>query len=277
MQIIDSHQHFWKYDSVTHNWITDEMSVLQKNFLPGDLLPIYEHYSISGCIAVQSDQSDAETQFLIDLASRNEFIKGVVGWVDLRAENIHEQLEAYKQIKILKGFRHVLQSEEVRDMMLGKNFQKGIKALEEYGFTYDILILTDQLSYAEKFVDLFPQQKFVLDHMAKPGIKMHDIEGWKKNISLLASRKNVFCKISGMVTEASLTEWQYQDFIPYIDVVVETFGLDRIMFGSDWPVCLLAGSYGEILNIVQTYFSTFSKSEQQKVFADNAVQFYNLK
>lgn len=276
MQIIDAHQHFWKYHPVTHSWITDEMTVLKKNYLPADLVELYDQCSVSGCISVQADQSEAETQLLVDLSSDYKFIKGVVGWVDLRADNIHEKLATYKQFKILKGFRHVLQSEGTRDMMLGADFRRGIKALEEYGYTYDLLVLEDQLHYSAALVGLYPNQRFVLDHIAKPDIRNKKMDDWKKGIITLAKNENVFCKISGMVTEAGLDNWVPVDFVPYMDVIVEYFGINRIMFGSDWPVCLLAGSYGEILDIVQSYFSTFTVEDQQKVFAGNAIEFYKI-
>ena len=276
MQIIDAHQHFWNYHPVTHSWITEEMADLKKNYLPADLIQIYYQYSISGCVAVQADQSEAETRFLIDLAANHEFIKGVVGWIDLRSGNIHEQLGEYKKFNILKGFRHVLQSEANRDMMIGKDFQRGIKALEEFGFSYDLLIFCDQLNYSATLASLYPEQVFVLDHMGKPNIRKKEIGDWKKGIIALAANKNAYCKISGMVTEASLYDWKPGEFVPYMDIIVENFGVDRIMFGSDWPVCLLAGSYGEILNIVQSYFSSFSLEDQQKVFALNAIKFYKI-
>ena len=277
MQIIDSHQHFWKYDPEQHGWITDEMDILKKDFLPNDIEPIYRRLSIEGCVAVQADQSKDETQFLVALARDNSFIKGVVGWVDLRAADIDEQLEEYSHLKIIKGFRHVLQSEQDRAMMLQYDFGRGIKALQKYGFSYDILIFTDQLKYATEFSNRFPEMRLVLDHMAKPGIKSGERDQWKLDITMLADCKNVYCKISGMVTEANWSGWRYEDFVPYLDVIVNAFGTDRIMFGSDWPVCLLAGRYDEMLTIVTRYFSSFSEQEQQNVFGKNAIQFYQLK
>jgi L-fuconolactonase len=199
-----------------------------------------------------------------------------VGWVDLSNENIDERLHYYSLFKKMKGFRHVLQGERERDMMLKPDFMKGIGLLKQYNFTYDILIFQDQLKYIPSFVGAFPEQPFVIDHIAKPVIKEKQIHDWKKDIAAVGQFENVHCKISGMVTEADWNSWKGQDFKPYLDVIVETFGVDRIMFGSDWPVCLLAASYEEVIGIVQDYFAAFSKEEQDKIFGLNATRFYNL-
>jgi L-fuconolactonase len=274
---IDAHQHFWNYDPVRDGWITEEMSVIRKNFLPTDLKKILKENKFDGCIAVQADQSEAETIFLLKLADENDFIKGVVGWIDLCDKNIRNQLENYRYFKLLKGFRHILQGEKERAFMLREDFMKGILALKEFNYTYDILVFPDQLKYTGEFISNFPDQKFVIDHIAKPNIKEKKIEAWRTDIAELAKFPNVVCKISGLVTEADWNSWEEEDFIPYLNIVVESFGVDRIMFGSDWPVCLLGGSYSEVLSIVEDYFSSFSKSEQEKFFGLNAVEFYNLK
>lgn len=273
---IDAHQHFWKYNPVRDRWIDERMSVLQNDFLPGDLYPLLKENGIDGCVVVQSDQSKEENTFQLQNAKEYDFIKGVVGWVDLRAKDIQEQLTGYKQFDKMKGFRHILQSEVQRDVMLSPGFLQGIGFLKKYDFTYDILILPDQLEAVNKFVSLFPDQKFVVDHLAKPFIKSKDIDQWKKEITSLSHYENVFCKLSGMTTEANWNSWQAADIIPYIDTVVGSFGTHRIMFGSDWPVCLLAGSYQETLSLVMDYFSSFSKQEQEQFFGGNAIQFYNL-
>ncbi len=273
---IDAHQHFWNYDPVKYNWITDDMSVIQKSFLPADLQPILESNGIEGCIAVQTDQSEAENEFLLKLATENNFIKAIVGWVDLQAENIDERLDHYSQYHKMKGFRHILQGEANRALMLKPCFKKGIGLLELYGYTYDILIFPDQLKYALELVEAYPAQLFVLDHLAKPYIKDKKIDDWKKEIKAIAKYENLFCKISGMVTEADWHHWNKADFAPYLDVVVEAFGTKRIMFGSDWPVCLVAASYEEMMGIVKEYFSSYSQSEQDDFFRHNAVHFYNL-
>jgi L-fuconolactonase len=274
---IDSHQHFWKFDPVRDSWITDEMSVIQRDFMPQDLKPILETNGVDGCVAVQADQSINETEFLLELANKNDFIKAVVGWIDLQAEDINEQLERWKSEKKLAGFRHVLQAEPDLNYMLRPNFMRGISALAKHDFTYDILIFPKHLTVAEQFVAHFPDQPFVLDHIAKPYIRAGLIDEWKKAIAALAKFQNVQCKVSGIITEADWKSWNYEQIKPYLDVVFEAFGIDRIMFGSDWPVCLLAGSYGQIKGIVDTYTEAFSTSEKAKVFGENAAQFYGIK
>lgn len=273
---IDSHQHFWKYDAVRDSWITGEMSAIQKDFLPHDLQPLLQQNGLEGCVLVQSDQSEEHNDFLLEQARGNDFIKGIVGWVDLRAENVAERLAYYKQFNIIKGFRHVLQAEEDRALMLKPEFMRGIATLQPFNFTYDILIYADQLKYVPEFVAAFPQQKFVIDHVAKPNIKAQRIDELTIDMMAAAVHENVSCKISGMVTEADWKNWKKEDFTPYIDVVCEAFGPDRIMFGSDWPVCLVAASYEEMMSIVSEYFSSFTANERELFFGKNAIQFYNL-
>lgn len=273
---IDSHQHFWNFNPVRDSWINDEMSVIQRDFLPADLLPLLRGNDIDGCVTVQSDQSEEENDFQLANAEKWDFIKGVVGWIDLQAENIEERLQYYSQFEKLKGFRHVLQGEVQRDFMLRPAFMHGISLLNRFGFTYDILIYPDQLKHAYTFVKAYPDQPFVLDHLAKPTIKNREIDEWKRDINSIASCKNVLCKVSGMVTEANWNTWEKSDFIPYLDVVTNAFGTDRIMFGSDWPVCLVAATYAEMLAIVTGYYASFSKDEQAKIFGENAIRFYKL-
>ena len=276
MKRIDSHQHFWKFDPVRDSWINDDMKVIQTDFLPEHLRPILERNGFDGCITVQSDQDFLENRFQLDNAEGNDFIKGIVGWVDLRSPDVEKDLDYLSQFEKMKGFRHVLQGEQQRDLMLQASFMNGISLLNKYDFTYDILIFKDQLQYLPKFVSSFPDQPFVLDHISKPDIKTGNIDQWKKDISALGQFQNLYCKISGMVTEADWKAWKKENFKPYMDVVVETFGVDRIMFGSDWPVCLVAASYGEVVGIVEDYFSSFSKDEKDKFFGLNAIEFYNL-
>ena len=273
---IDAHQHFWNYDSIRDSWMTDEMSAIRKDFLPEDLGPILKENDFDGCVLVQVDQSEKETHSLLELANKNAFIKGVVGWIDLQSVNIEERLAYYTAFEKLKGFRHILQGEKDRAFMLKSEFIRGISALKELNYTYDILIFPDQLPYTIKFIGLFPEQKFVIDHLAKPYIKDKKLETWKGDIEQVAQYENVYCKISGMVTEANWRSWEEKDFIPYLDVVVNAFGMDRIMFGSDWPVCLLAAGYSDVVHIVKDYFSSFSQGAQDKFFGQNAIKFYNL-
>ncbi|HVG40579.1 MAG TPA: amidohydrolase family protein, partial [Chitinophagaceae bacterium] len=223
MQRIDAHQHFWMFDPVRDNWITSEMSILQSDFLPRDLKPILQQENFYGSVLVQSEQSEKANEWMLQLAAENTFIKGIVGWVDLQAENIEERLAHYIKFRIIKGFRHILQGEDDKALMLKPHFLRGIKALKKYDFTYDILIYPDQLQYAIKLVEQFPEQLFVLDHLAKPYIKSGEIEVWKKDIINLAQFENVYCKISGMVTEGDWKLWKGGQFFPYLNVVAETF------------------------------------------------------
>lgn len=273
---IDSHQHFWQYDPVRYDWIDDGMSVIKKDFLPGDINPVLKANGFDGCITVQSHQSEDENEFQLSNANKYVFIKGVVGWVDLCSTEIEDRLAYYQQFEILKGFRHVLQGEPQRDFMLRPDFLNGIGLLKKYNYTYDVLIFPDQLKHIAVFVSKFPDQLFVIDHIGKPAIKNKEIKQWAKDIASIAKYKNVFCKVSGMVTEADWKKWNKTDFYPYLDIVVESFGMDRLMFGSDWPVCNIAADYTEVVNICKDYFSTFSSTEQQLFFGGNAIQFYGI-
>ncbi len=276
MMRIDSHQHFWRYNEVRDSWINDEMAVIRKNFLPEDLKPLLHTNNIEGSVVVQTDQSNEENVFQLANALQHDFIKGVVGWIDLQADDISDRLAYYQQFKKMKGFRHILQGEQQRDFMLRPDFKRGIGLLKQFGFTYDILVFPDQLQHVIEFVQAFPEQPFVLDHLAKPYIKDQKIEEWRKDIKKLAASENVFCKVSGMVTEGNWSQWTKKDFSPYLDAVVESFGTGRLMYGSDWPVCLVAASYEEVIGLVKDFFSAFSQNEQDLVFGKNAVRFYNL-
>lgn len=274
---IDSHQHFWKYDAERDRWITSDMQVLQRDFLPADLEGLLKANDFDGCITVQADQSEAENDFLLVHASANNFIKGVVGWLDFQSENASEKLSYYQQFPKLKGFRHGLQAEPQRDLMLRPDFKRGIDCLRGYDFVYEILVLADQLQFVAPFVSAFPDQKFVIDHMAKPDIKNGELKRWKMEMAAVAEHENVSCKVSGMVTEASWHQWKNTDFEPYLDVIVSYFGTNRVMYGSDWPVCLLAASsYEDQLQIVKDYFGKFSEDEQAAFYGLNAKKFYGL-
>jgi L-fuconolactonase len=273
---IDSHQHFWIYHPVKDAWISSDMQVIRRDFLPDDVLPLLQENKIAGCIAVQADQSETETDFLLGLADMNSFIKGVVGWVDLSADNIEERLQYYSSFKGLKGFRHILQAEPDVRFMLNKKFMRGISLLHLYNFTYDILINTSHLPYAKELVAAFPDQQFVIDHIAKPCIKDGLIDEWEQGIRDIAAHQNIYCKVSGMVTEADWANCAADDFIPYLDVVFNAFGPNRIMFGSDWPVCNLAGGYKKALDAVSDYVSKLKIEEQALFWAGNAIAFYQL-
>jgi len=273
---IDSHQHFWEFDPVRDAWIDVSMAAIRRDFGPDDLKPLLDKNGIDSCVVVQADQSEAETAFLLGNANDHEFIKGVVGWVDLQSAEIENRLDYYSIFKKLKGFRHVLQGESDRALMLKPAFMNGIKALKKHDFTYDILIYPDQLQYVPEFVKAFPDQPFVIDHIAKPYIKDKKINDWAKEIKALHAFENVYCKVSGMVTEADWKSWSPGDFTPYLDVVFETFGTKRLMFGSDWPVCNVAGGYHKVVGIVKNYTAKLSADEQADVWGDTAEMFYKL-
>jgi L-fuconolactonase len=276
MNKIDSHQHFWKYHPVKDAWITDDMKVIQRNFLPYDLKPILAENGINGCVAIQADQSEEETFFILELAENNDFIKGVVGWIDFRANDLASRLDYFSKFKKLKGFRHIVQAETEDDFLLRADFCNGIAQLQQYNFTYDLLILPKHLPYALEFVERFPNQKMVIDHLAKPDFKQTDCAEWEKGIRAIAKCENVHCKVSGLVTEADWKHWKTTDFTYCLDVATEVFGMNRLLFGSDWPVSLLAAYYGQTLEIVQEYYSKFSIQEQEKFWGGNAITFYNL-
>jgi len=274
---IDAHQHFWKYDPIQHEWINNDMQVIQRDFMPGDLRPVLQAAGIDGCVVVQVDQTEEENEFQLEHAEKNDFIKGVVGWVDIQCPAVEERLAFYKRRPKMKGFRHILQGEKDRALMLKPAFRRGIGLLQKFGYTYDILIFPDQLGYSLDLTTSFPDQPFVIDHVAKPYIKDKRLtDEWKAAIRAVAARENVYCKVSGMVTEADWKNWKAEDLHPYIDTVVEAFGIRRVLYGSDWPVCLVAASYAQWHGVMKDYFSKFSKDEQAAVFGGNAIQFYNL-
>ena len=272
---IDSHQHFWKFDPIRDQWIAKHMQVLQTDFLPENLKPILFKNDVDGCIAVQADQSETETEFLLDLASKHSFIKGVVGWVDLCAENIEERLAHFSKNKLFKGVRHILQAEDV-SFMSKPSFLHGISMLEQFNLTYDILVDSTQLAAVETLVSSFPKQAFVVDHIAKPGIKNQQFEKWATHISVFSNYENVFCKISGLITEADWNHWTYEQIKPYLDHVFHVFGKDRIMYGSDWPVCLLAGNYKQQLQVISKFTAQFSTEDKVLIMGENAFKFYGI-
>lgn len=274
--VIDSHQHFWQYDPARHGWIDKSMARIQRDFLPFDLQKVYEQEGVDGCVAVQVDQTEAETAYLLELAGLYPFIKGVVGWIDLRATNLPERLDHFAQFEKLCGFRHIVQGESDVNFLLRPDFRRGIAQLHLYDLTYDILVFPHQLGAVLEFVRSHPNQRFVIDHLAKPYIKDGFYDGWALMMRAIARYDNVYCKVSGMVTEASWSTWTYEDLLPYLNLVFEVYGADRIMYGSDWPVCLVAAEYGEVKNVVAQYISKLSAGEQAKVWGGNAATFYGL-
>lgn len=275
--IIDAHQHFWQYDPHRHSWITESMSVLKRDFLPADLQPELAHNGFGGTIAVQAETSVRETEFLLELAGTSDRIFGVVGWIDLASPAIAAQLQSFKGRQKLCGFRHIVQNEPDDRYLLREHVMRGIGAIGNAGFTYDILVYPRQLTAAIELVARFPNQKFVLDHCAKPFIKTRQFEPWATHIRELAKFPHVCCKLSGLITEADWHSWQLADLRPYLDLVVEAFTPSRLMFGSDWPVCLLAGEYRAVRNSIEVYAQQFSQRDRDLIFGRVAAKFYGIK
>ncbi len=252
------------------------MRVIQRDFMPVDLGPILAQCRFAGCVAVQADQSENETHFLLELADRYPFIAGVVGWVDLQAPDIEDRLAALAQFPKLKGFRHIVQGEPDTDFLLRPAFLRGIQALAKHGFTYDLLVKPHQLNATIDFVSRFPDQPFVVDHLAKPYIEKGITEPWSDQMKTLAAFSNVSCKLSGMVTEADHARWQPSDFTFYVQHLLAVFGADRLMFGSDWPVCLLAAAYEEVVELLEKQLAGLSTAEQEAIWGGNALRFYGI-
>ncbi len=274
--MIDAHHHFWRYDPVEYDWINEEMGVLRRDFLPGDLRAEAAAAGVTGVVSVQARQTIEETAWLLELARQDELIKGVVGWVPLISPTVREDLARFAPEPKFKAVRHVLQGEADERYMLRADFNAGITALAEFGLVYDILIFERHLPQTIEFVDRHPTQVFVLDHVAKPRIKDGLVEPWKTNIRELARRPNVYCKVSGMLTEANWSAWQEQDLAPYFETVWEAFGPERLMFGSDWPVCLVAVPYRRWSELVRGMLQQASASEQARFFSGTAREAYHL-
>jgi L-fuconolactonase len=273
---IDAHQHFWKYDASEYGWIDDSLAALRRDFLPADLKPELETNGFQGCVAVQARQSLEETRWLMELAEASPFIFGVVGWVDLQSKQLRSQLEEFAGNSKFVGVRHVVQSEPDERFLMRPEFLRGVGMLEEFDLAYDILIYPQHLRAAAEFVSQFPRQRFVLDHLGKPDIKSGRRDVWERGIWELAKFSNVYCKLSGMVTEADWTGWQAEDFAPFLAVAFECFGAGRLMVGSDWPVCLVAGQYGHVMDLVKNHLSGLSVEEREAVLGKNARQFWRL-
>lgn len=275
--MIDSHVHFWNYHPVKDAWITEEMKVIQRDFTPTDLAKELKTSGVNGCIAVQADQSEQETEFLLNYADQYPFIKGVVGWIDFKSADLPERLELFAHHEKLVGWRHIVQAEPL-GFLNSPEFVRGIVELKNYKHTYDLVIHRGQLKEAIQLVEKLPEQRFVLDHLAKPDIKnKQGNEEWAKHVRTLSQHQNVYCKLSGMVTEADWQSWAYGDMTYYLDTVFEEFNTSKLMFGSDWPVCTVAASYQQTKQIVDKYTSQLSDKEKKAVFETNAVECYQLK
>jgi L-fuconolactonase len=273
---LDAHQHFWHYSPAEHVWMTDQMAMLKRNFLPADLEPLLRSAGFGGTIAVQARQNLEETRWLLSLAEHTPFIKGIVGWVDLRAPDLNSQLEQFSAHPKLVGVRHVVHDEPDDEFMLRSEFRRGIAELHSFNLAYDLLLFPKHLPAACKLVREFPEQAFVLDHIAKPEIAVGNVSPWDEMLRELAAFPNVSCKLSGMVTEAQWGQWRAEDFHRYLDVVVNAFGLRRVMIGSDWPVCTLSGGYEATMGIVVDYLRQFSAEECDAVLGGNCARIYKI-
>ncbi len=274
---IDSHQHFWNYSAAEYPWIGSGMERLTRDYLPADLAAVAGAEGVEGSVAVQARQSLAESRWLLGLAEEHPLIRGVVGWVDLRSEGVATVLAELSTHGKFVGVRHVVQDEPDLRFLLGADFVRGVRQLRPFGLTYDLLLYPPQLPAAVELVAMLPEQPFVLDHLAKPRIKTGGIQPWRRDIEALARHGNVCCKVSGMVTEAAWRGWKAADFRPYLDVVLEAFSPERLMFGSDWPVCLLAGEYADVVGIASDFVSRLSATEQSLLWGGTATRFYGLR
>ncbi len=272
---VDAHQHFWNYDSERFDWISDDMAELRRDFLPEDLYPILQSSQIDGCIAVQAVEHLRETDFLLELSETYPWILGIVGWVELAQDNLDELLDTWSSNSKLLGFREVLQSKDP-EYMLRKDFIRGIRKIGQRGYTYDLLTYPHQLPAALQLVDACPNQFFVIDHLSKPDIKAGDWKGWKKSLQPFSERELVCAKVSGLVTEADWKKWDSGDLFPYLEIALELFGPKRLLFGSDWPVCLVAGQYEEVLGVIESFADQLSGEEKDAVLGENAQEFYKI-
>jgi L-fuconolactonase len=271
--LLDAHQHFWRYDAAQYPWIPAG-SPLQRDWLPGDLAALERPLGIGGSIAVQARQSLAESDWLLGLSDADKRIRGVVGWVDLCAARVVEDLARLSTHPNFVGVRHVAQDEPDDRFLVGAAFVEGISRLQEFDLTYDLLVYPRQLPASIELVERFPDQPFVLDHIGKPPIRSGELQPWRAQIERLAKSPNVYCKVSGMITEANHDAWRADDLVPFLDVIFAAFGTERLMWGSDWPVCLLAGGYDEVFEVVQDYAAQFSNAERLAVFGGNCARFY---
>jgi L-fuconolactonase len=275
-EVIDAHHHLWRYSATEYDWINDSMAALRRDFLPEDLIAELANASVDGAVTVQARQSLEETRWLLELAQNCKAIRGVVGWAPTAASDFEASLHVFAADPKLVGLRHVVQAEG-KGFLDGTGFNHGVRAMEKFGLVYDLLIVERQLEEAISFVDRHPKQTFVLDHIAKPKIASGEIEPWRTQIKELSHRSNVSCKLSGLVTEDAWSSWSIESLRPYLDVVVEAFGADRLMAGSDWPVCLVASSYVRWWQVLRDYFADFSDGERADIFGATAMRIYNLK
>ena len=273
---LDSHQHFWSYSEREYDWIDERMSRIRRDFAPGDLEPILRRNGFEGSVAVQVRQSLEETEYLLGLADEHEFIRGVVGWVDLRSPGARRDLDRFSEHPRFRGVRHVVQAEPDVRFLLRDDFLRGVALLRDLDLTYDILVYHRHLPVVVDFVARFPEHRLVLDHIGKPAIAKAELEPWASSIRKLGKNENLYCKVSGLVTEADWSGWKKADFALYLEIVLESFGPRRLLFGSDWPVATLAASYEQVVEIVDDFLDPLSSAEKDAVFGGNAADFYGL-
>lgn len=274
--IIDSHQHFWQVGRFAYPWMSSDLGVLYRDYLPDDLAPILQQNGVKQTVLVQASNSVAESRWLLDLADANSVIAGVVGWVDLMSVEIDAQLDELCVHPKFKGVRHLVESEPHDDWLVQPAVLAGLKKLSARGLSYDLLVHTRHLRYVPHVAESCPDLRLVVDHMAKPPIARNEIKEWSEALKPVARYPNIQCKLSGLVTEASWSSWQANDLRPYVEYALESFGADRVMFGSDYPVCLLAASYGRVLDSFQEILKDISDSDRDKIFSKNAARFYRL-
>ena len=274
--IIDSHQHFWQPGRFDYPWMNSSLGVLYRDYLPDQLEPILAQNGVSKTVLVQASNSMEESRWLLQLAADYPFIAGVVGWVDLMADDVDRQLDELTALPKFKGVRHLVESEPADDWLVQPQVLRGLKRLSTYGVAYDLLVHTRHLKHIQKVVDACPGLKLVIDHMGKPPIASGEIETWRQELRQVAANEQINCKLSGLVTEANWTSWTTSDLRPYVDCALELFGSSRLLFGSDHPVCLLAASYERVLECFRELLNELSGDEQVKIFGGNAAQFYGL-
>ena len=274
--LVDSHQHFWQVGRFDYPWMTPEIDVLCHDYLPGQLEPILQRNGVHQTIVVQASNSVAETKWLLALADQNQFIAGVVGWMDLQSANVGEQLAELAAHPKFKGVRHLVESEPADDWLAQETVIRGLRELESRKVSYDLLVHTRHLKHAKRAIDECPELRFVVDHLAKPPVARGDVDEWARQLKAIAAAQNVWCKLSGLVTEANWTSWRIEDFIPYVDKALEYFGPGRMMFGSDWPVCVLAASYEQVLEAFNTLLADLGDEDRELIFSKNATQFYRI-
>jgi len=275
--LIDSHHHLWEYSEDQYSWIRDDMSVLRHDFLAPQLSQVAAECDVDGFVSVQARQSVQETIDLLEIAAAEPLIRGVVGWVPLADPDVSAVLDQFSGAELLKGVRHVVQDEPDDQFILGDDFNRGVALLKDRGLVYDVLIFARQLAASIQFVDRHPQQPMVLDHIAKPTIRSADFDAaWERDFRELARRENVTCKFSGVVTEVRDPQWSRDAIHRYWEVALEAFTPKRLMFGSDWPVCLLRCQYSDWLATVRQLASELSAQEQSDFFSGNAIRDYHL-